>query len=72
MGRLEGYQKALLVHEGLHQAAKKAMVDMRKCHKFSWWARPAYWKASNTEINQFRKTVVARTKIATTLKESGK
>lgn len=72
MGRLEGYQKALLVHQGLHSAAKKAMADMRKSYRFTWWARPTYWKASNTEINQFRKIIVARTKIATALKESGK
>lgn len=48
------------------------MADMRKRHRFTWWIRPTYWKASDTEINQFRKIIVARTKIATVLKESGK
>lgn len=72
MGQIDSYQRALLIHQGVHSAARKAMADMRKRHRFTWWIRPTYWKASDTEINQFRKIIVARTKIATVLKESGK
>lgn len=69
MSRVESYQKALAIHEGLREQALKICAQIKHDHKLTWWCRPSFWKADSLAINQFKKVLTARTKLVTAIKE---
>lgn len=70
MSRVGSLGNALAVHTTLYNQAVSLSEQFKAKHKLTWWIRPAFWKLDNYRINQYRKILTARTKLATAMKES--
>lgn len=69
MGRLNSLGNALAVHTTLYNQAVTESKQFKAKHKLTWWARPGFWRLDNLRINQHRKMLTARIKLATAQKE---
>lgn len=69
MSRVGSLGNALAVHTVLYNQAVALSEEFKNKHRLTWWIRPGFWKLDNYRINQHRKVLTARIKLATAEKE---